>query len=143
MAAPLATDDEVALCTREHAACRKRKGGTGPEYMMFSAAAEGCLQCVRYCVERADIPYNAQSENSRYTALDFTQWAATQEQTDTQAVQQYLKSCDDLTAVQQALLADSAMALQPPSATGKRSLEDFVSPEAKRCRTIARYPTDP
>lgn len=52
-------------------------------------------------------------------------------------------SSDDLSAVQQAMLADSAMALQPPSATGKRSLEDFVSPEAKHCRTIARYPTDP
>jgi hypothetical protein len=44
-------------------------------------------------VERADIPYNAQSENSGYTALDFAQWAASREQTDTQAVQQYLKSC--------------------------------------------------
>jgi hypothetical protein len=50
---------------------------------------------------------------------------------------------DDVTAVQQAMLAESAMALQPPSAPGKHSLEDFVSPEAKRCKTIGRYPTDP
>ena len=93
MAAPLATDDEVALCTREHTACNKKKGGRRPEYKLFSAAAEGCLQCVRYYVERADIPYNAKSENSGYTALDFAQWAASREQTDTQAVQQYLESC--------------------------------------------------
>ena len=91
MAAPLVTPDEVALCTREHTAGRKKRGGTGPEYKMFSAAAEGCLQCVRYYVERAEIPYNAKSEISGYTALDFAQWAASQEQTDTQAVQRYLR----------------------------------------------------
>jgi hypothetical protein len=50
---------------------------------------------------------------------------------------------DDVAAVQQAMQAESAMVLEPPSAPGKHSLEDFVSPDAKRCRTIARYPTDP
>ena len=50
---------------------------------------------------------------------------------------------DEMSAVQQAMRAESDMALQPPSAPGKHSLEDFVSPEAKRCRTIGRYPTDP
>ena len=59
---------------------------------MFSAAAEGCLMCVRYYVEGVGLPHAATSETSKYTALDFAQWASAQDGTDTQAVQRYLTS---------------------------------------------------
>jgi hypothetical protein len=59
---------------------------------MFSAAAEGCLTCVRYYVEGVGLPHDATSETSKYTALDFAQWASAQGGTDTQAAQRYLTS---------------------------------------------------
>ena len=91
MTAPLATGEVLALCGREHKACRKKRGGPSPQYKMFAAAAEGCLMCVRYYVELDGIPHDAASENNKYTALDFATWAASQDQTDTQAVQLYLR----------------------------------------------------
>ena len=92
MTMPLASGEVVALCGREHTACRKKRGGTFLKYKMFSAAAEGCLMCVRYYVEREGIHHDAASENKKYTALDFAQWAFSQDKTDTQAVQEYLGS---------------------------------------------------
>ena len=67
MAAPLASREAVALCGREQRPRRKKRAGTPLEYKMFSAAAEGCLMCVRYYVEGEGIPHGAASENSKYS----------------------------------------------------------------------------
>jgi len=91
MTTPLASGDVFALCGQEHTACLKKKGGTGPEYKMFSAAAEGCLRCVRYYVEREKIPHDITSESGQYTALDFAAWSTLQDGVDTTEVQRYLK----------------------------------------------------
>ena len=112
MAAPLAFPEAVALCGREHRPWRKKRAGRPLEYKMFSAAAEGCLMCVRYYVEGVGLPHDATSETSKYTALDFAQWASAQGGTDTQAVQRYLTSFAR-TGVRDAVDVHSAQGLVP------------------------------
>ena len=90
MAAPLTPAEVQTPCGREHTSCKKKKGGTGAEYKLFSAAADGCLKCVRYYVEVEQIPYDATSESGQYTALIHAEWAATQD-VNTADVRRYLK----------------------------------------------------
>ena len=89
MTGSLASDEVPALCGRVHKACRRKKNGTGPEYDLFAAASEGCLMCVRYYVEVEGVAHNTESQNNKYTALDFAEWS--QEDADTRAVQEYLR----------------------------------------------------
>ena len=49
-------------------------GGGGREYFLFTAAYDGCLQCVKSLVEEEGVDVCATSRTKQYSALDFAQW---------------------------------------------------------------------
>ena len=47
------------------------------KYFLFTAASDGCVQCVRRLLEEG-VPPSALSESCKYSALDFAAWEITQ-----------------------------------------------------------------
>ena len=73
-AANPATGRRLCCLGESHPPGRKRSRSKAN--WMFQAAAEGCKTCVRYYVRIEKVDPLSQSENAKYTALDWANWAA-------------------------------------------------------------------
>ena len=62
--------------------------------MLFTAAQDGCLACVKHLVEREGVDVHSESANCKYTALSFAEWSHQRKKgaKDCQAVIEYLKA---------------------------------------------------
>ena len=62
-----------------------------PEYMLFQAALEGCLPCVRRMLEQdPKVDRNALSDTQNYSVQDFADYAVQRNVPGARAVQMYL-----------------------------------------------------
>ena len=70
---------------------QKQKNEHLPEYWLFRAAEEGCLQCVQHFLQEVDGPYTG-SENQGWTVLAWASWGLTKGQKGAQEVVNYLRA---------------------------------------------------
>lgn len=62
------------------------------KFWMFGAAHAGCLCCTKFCIEVLGIDQNSESENRKYTALDWAQWGVEKNVFGAKEVVTYLQS---------------------------------------------------
>ena len=58
----------------------------------YHAVSQGCLPCVRHCIEILCIDPEVESDHRRYTALAWSQWAVQQQVPGARAVLDYLSN---------------------------------------------------
>ena len=70
----------------------------GREYVLFQAASDGCLPCVRKLIEEDGLDPFAESINCKYTALEFAMYASDQRRGDAgcEEVRKYLRALHDV-----------------------------------------------
>ena len=78
----------------QHVPRQKSAKSGGRKYVLFTAAQDGCLECVKHLVEREGVDVHSESTNCKYTALDFAEWSHQRKKgaKDCQAVIEYLKA---------------------------------------------------
>ena len=59
----------------QHVPRQKSAKSGGRKYVLFTAAQDGCLACVKHLVEREGVDVHSASTNCKYTALDFAEWS--------------------------------------------------------------------
>ena len=59
---------------------------------LFSAAAQGCKLCVQHCLEVMGLNVDIQSDNKKFTVMDWAQWAVDNDVCGAQEVVSYLIS---------------------------------------------------
>ena len=59
---------------------------------LFSAAAQGCKLCVQHCLEVMGLNVDIQSDNKKFTVMDWAQWAVDNDVDGAQEVVSYLIS---------------------------------------------------
>ena len=59
---------------------------------LFSAAAQGCKLCVQHCLEVMGLNVDIQSDNKKFTVMDWAQWAVDNDVYGAQEVVSYLIS---------------------------------------------------
>ena len=60
------------LCKRHKPKSKCRRDD--PKYWFFKAVAEGCQDCVAFCVDSHGIDKNVVSDNNKFTAQDFARY---------------------------------------------------------------------
>ena len=77
-----------------HVPRQKTAKSGGRKYVLFTAAQDGCLACVKHLVEREGVDVHSVSTNCKYTALDFAEWSHKRKKgaKDCRAVIEYLKA---------------------------------------------------
>ena len=69
------SQSQPPACFRSHTVSKARQVQASEDtYRLFAAASDGCLQCVRHCVEKLGVSHTAASSTKGYTALDFAEW---------------------------------------------------------------------
>ena len=58
----------------------------------FLAAMQGCRPCVQHCIDVIGLDVNIQSDNKKYTVMDWSQWAVDKDVEGAQEVVTYLTS---------------------------------------------------
>ena len=76
----------------QHVPRQKSAKSGGRKYVLFTAAQDGCLACVKHLVEREGVDVHSESTNCKYTALSFAEWSHQRKKgaKDCQAVIDYL-----------------------------------------------------
>ena len=67
--------DDLAYCPgpEEHRPTQRHADGKR-EYVLFKAAEDGCLSCVKWLIEQEGVDPNSRSENNGYTVVGFADW---------------------------------------------------------------------
>ena len=67
--------DDMAYCPgpEEHRPTQRHAYGKR-EYVLFKAAEDGCLSCVKWLIEQEGVDPNSRSENMGYTVVGFADW---------------------------------------------------------------------
>ena len=60
---------------------------------VFQAAFQGCLQCVSHCLEINEVDPWVQSDNCKYTVLDWAEWGVQCKVDGADEVVRYLRTC--------------------------------------------------
>lgn len=58
----------------------------------FNAAWQGCLPCVKHCIEVHGVDVASEGDNMKYTVMDWAQWAVARETEGAVAVVDYLSA---------------------------------------------------
>ena len=112
-------------CQLQHvAACKRRPGD--PKYAYFSAAFDGCLQCVRRWTESGHVDVNVMSDHGGYNAMS---WA------------HYGKEGGHNTDAVQAFLADKRVTLPPSRRDSGRGREAVDMPTLSETDLATTYGT--
>lgn len=70
---PPPATQQAQQCGVRHAMVKRRANAR--KYEMFSAASDGCLDCVRYYVEVVGVDAASSSDTSAYTGVAWAEWA--------------------------------------------------------------------
>jgi len=72
---PPPATSQAQLCGVRHAMVKKQRHNGVLKYEMFSAASDGCLDCVRYYVEVAMVDAASKSDSLGYNGVAWADWA--------------------------------------------------------------------
>ena len=79
------------ICPRGKDHCpKKEQRRKHIKHWLYQAANQGCLSCVRHCIEELGVDPQIESDSQKYTPLDWATWAAKNDVDGANEVVEYL-----------------------------------------------------